>query len=913
MLATEAALLDPSNEAGRTTKNAFSSRRQSGLLRAEGGEALYVVPSAALMSLRSAREIFYTVVAYDDETGAGATLAHPDVSQAPSVQVAPDFRGHTLSAGLSVPLDKLRRVDGNGALNTPAYLSRAVEPEIDDSTDLGEGEDASALAASGAAQSMHRAYRGAKVFKKSLDAFVKGLKPISSSSSFGGTARGDMTRAQLEQVFPLLTSAAKGNATLEAKVGKRLKHLNEAFYLLGIDTAESQALYLAHAEGESKSLLRFTESQRNDFGDADPKLDVQYLEKTFGPGTTHQWRIKPLPGLSWNESFIGRGALQVTLRLGYLQAVATLMKRARQWDDGSLSDDPYEGVEAASRLQETIDAVLANPFHGGLPENAFLLSAGHAKNPALTFDRAALQTRKSPSAASFRKGAASAWMRGGHSDPLGDEKFAAYERALRVLDATSTTQSYEDYQADSASEGAQFNGDDYDDGFGEALDAESDAASYADPAMDDEAEPYADDLSDDDDGLDADSAEEDEYEQSADSANPEEPAVSTAGAGDYGDLYGNGQPAGAAFGGDYPVGAGAPEMLEDENGDQEDSYQDDSLDLKENDGAAAAALYSDEADDLDEDEENLAFESLDAPAPAPNGAAAKVPPTLTIEAQKKLIRSVAQLESGEDFAAVKANEGYDVAAHPAYQRYLTGLSYGYVGFNQDAGELGKLLAMQRQRDKATFEKIFGPDADALVATTNAAGLASKDVAGGRSARVQPVAGKDLWDEPWLARFREAGKHGAFQAAQLEMASKAFLEPMLPMARSLRLTTDRALAMLLDRAVDMGVTDAQQWVAAATGPAQTPAQRQQALAALGYDDVASFQEDAGLSPDGNWTARTQAALADALMDETSDSPVPVASPDQMLDALVRAAAREPFAARVAALRNSDAFQDVSYQF
>src|SRR5689334_16275210 len=220
--------------------------------------------------------------------------------------------------------------------------------------------------------------------------------------------------------------------------------------------------------------------------------------------------------------------------------------------------------------------------------------------------------------------------------------------------------------------------------------------------------------------------------------------------------------------------------------------------------------------------------------------------------------------------------------------------------------------MMRQRDAAEFRRIFGASSDELVRVTTAAGPVSSASPGGRSARVQPVEGADLWRDPWLARFRQAAAHVPFQAAQNELAATLYVDPMLPFAAWLELSTDRGLAIVVDRAIQMGVGGARRWISEAVGPVQTPAQRQQALAALGHADLAAFQgATAGLGHDGQWVPETHAAMVAALRRIGSRSPVPIPTRDQMMDALVRRAAGTPWERRVSQLRGSTAFTDVVY--
>lgn len=221
--------------------------------------------------------------------------------------------------------------------------------------------------------------------------------------------------------------------------------------------------------------------------------------------------------------------------------------------------------------------------------------------------------------------------------------------------------------------------------------------------------------------------------------------------------------------------------------------------------------------------------------------------------------------------------------------------------------LGRLLTMMKQRDATTFSQMFGEHAGELIQTTTSAGPPSKDVAGGRSVRVQPVDGKDLWEEPWVSRFRQAGQHRPFQAAQNQLASEGYLDPMLLFARWLGLDTDRALTLVVDRAVQMGVNGARQWIIDAVGPVQTPAQRRQVLTALKHVDLLSFQKATdALDKDGQWGPMTHAAMVAALRDLGSASPVQLLTREQMMEAIVRRAAGQSWAKRVEQVHDGSAF-------
>jgi hypothetical protein len=330
------------------------------------------------------------------------------------------------------------------------------------------------------------------------------------------------------------------------------------------------------------------------------------------------------------------------------------------------------------------------------------------------------------------------------------------------------------------------------------------------------------------------------------------------------------------------------------------------------DGVVGQAPYYDEAE--------LSFESLNAPETPGSTTGAGVGRPLAIQDKKRIIERVAPFESsGQLYKAVNADGEFEGRfnrpgrPHPAYHRYHIGLSFGIVQFTQDSGSLGHLLEMMRQRDASTFAQIFGPDTDALIRVTNASGPSSSHAPSGRSARVQPVGNADLWQEPWLSRFRRAGDHVPFQSAQNELAAANYIEPILQFAGWLGLNTDRALTMIVDRAIQMGVNGAKRWIIGVVNPVQTPSQQQQALSALGHADLHAFQEATrGLTADGDWGPMTCAAMVGALRALGNATPIPIPSREQMMDALVRNATGRAWAGRVNELRNDPHFSDTVYE-
>lgn len=342
--------------------------------------------------------------------------------------------------------------------------------------------------------------------------------------------------------------------------------------------------------------------------------------------------------------------------------------------------------------------------------------------------------------------------------------------------------------------------------------------------------------------------------------------------------------------------------------------------------ASFPAGYDEPAPLLDADElervEPVGYRSLDDPdgtaAPAPPAPAPAPAPALalTIDDKRAIIAQIAGDGGLDRYAALNADGEYKGRFgpnDPAYHHHHIGLSFGVVQFTQESGDLGRLLVLMKQRDEVAFARIFGEHADELIAVTTAADPPSSESPDGRSARTQPVAGADVWEDKWLGRFRAAGAEPAFQAAQNELASALFIDPMVRFAGDLGLDTDRALAIAVSCAALLSTSRAKQWLAAAVGPIQTTAVRQQALAAVGAADLEAFQRAHDLSPDNLFGPDTHAALVSALRALGSAAPIQLPTVEQMLDALVRRADADGtyWAASVKRLRTATGFTDKPY--
>jgi hypothetical protein len=318
------------------------------------------------------------------------------------------------------------------------------------------------------------------------------------------------------------------------------------------------------------------------------------------------------------------------------------------------------------------------------------------------------------------------------------------------------------------------------------------------------------------------------------------------------------------------------------------------------------------------DEESVEEQSLPVgPAAHPLGVV-----ELTVPEKVRILRVVGRAESGADaYAAVNADGEFNDPAHPFYRRTHLGLSFGFLLFTQRSGLLGKVLRLAKARELGLtpprsnesllpndhlFAVLFGPDWAALLETTDPARTPDPD------ARLAPVGGKLLWEEPWLTRFRSAGKVPYLQAAQNEAAVVEYFDRMLPLARALGIDTARGLALLVDRAVHMGVGAAQAFVMERVGPIQSESERARALSALGLppDGLAQFQRSQReAEQEGRWGPLTHAALVNALRGLGGRSPLALPRGAESQRALVEACGAEPFAARVRALaENRTDFDD-----
>ncbi|MEQ9261374.1 MAG: hypothetical protein RIG84_19985, partial [Roseovarius sp.] len=281
-----------------------------------------------------------------------------------------------------------------------------------------------------------------------------------------------------------------------------------------------------------------------------------------------------------------------------------------------------------------------------------------------------------------------------------------------------------------------------------------------------------------------------------------------------------------------------------------------------------------------------------APAPQPAAQPGSPPngPPRDVSEADALVQLVIGRGAGNRYEALNLDGAYRGRAgtdHPYYQKAHEGLRFGPHQVSQDSGELGELLGLMQSADPASFERIFGAASAQLLEMTNAPGPTSLEVPGGRSARVQPLEGKDLWEDPWASRFREAAQHAPFQAAMRAHIIARRLEPVMPMAEAVGLDDAQGRAMLLSLAIHYGPQGAEAALRQAVNPFDSPARTAAALEAVGAASLTVFQQQNGLAVSETMTAETHFALIRALRALGPESPVQLPDREAAKDMLVTA--------------------------
>jgi hypothetical protein len=279
--------------------------------------------------------------------------------------------------------------------------------------------------------------------QKEYEVYKRGLGETRASSEAGGHAFHEFSPITREELLTVFKGVAKDiagkvgddRATLEAIVDSYLAKLNQAFETFKIDTVEAQASYMANAWRESDQFRFMTETQKavksNKPYESDPtkvKLNTSWLDKAatgkvVNPDGSVTKVVNYEPGGSinpmtdWQQSFVGRGPIQVTHRHFYVQALAVMENRAEELEKKDTNS------QDAKDLREAIDAIKVDPRQAANPKYAFMFSAAFMKMPDDEGVRGDVKATK---------GQVTSWMGVQPSDAKKDKE-KAYAEAVKML------------------------------------------------------------------------------------------------------------------------------------------------------------------------------------------------------------------------------------------------------------------------------------------------------------------------------------------------------------------------------------------------------------------------------------------------------------------------------------------------
>lgn len=270
-------------------------------------------------------------------------------------------------------------------------------------------------------------------FGLSYDDYKAQLGPVKAASEQVTPGKGKprkftspLTMAELCEIFPDLAVDMQHDAAVVPCVEQFVAEMNTAFRIMKLDTIESQAAMLGNAYVESDQFRRLTEtqkaSQRYETDPTQVDMDEGWLNRAAagqiaGVGGYHQGGAIN-PNGDWHDSFVGRGAVQVTFRYYYVQAIAVMEKRAEELE---AAGDPVS-LEDAARIRRSCNAVKADPEQAANPEHTFLFSSAFWQMPD----------------GNGRTGVAKAnagniFGHMGSYQPEAKKKTAAYDRAVAVM------------------------------------------------------------------------------------------------------------------------------------------------------------------------------------------------------------------------------------------------------------------------------------------------------------------------------------------------------------------------------------------------------------------------------------------------------------------------------------------------
>jgi hypothetical protein len=245
-----------------------------------------------------------------------------------------------------------------------------------------------------------------------------------------GTPAVEITMPVLKRIYPDLAKDVADPAKAK-KAQAYLDSLNLAFKIMKIDTAEAQALYLAHAFVESDQFRQFVETQGSLGKGAQKWMDDPTKAKLDTSGVSRYKTDQTVNPMGKYE-FIGRGPVQVTHRAEYVENIAMLEKVAAQYQKETGNKDAQKYADLA---REAAAAIKADPNQAANPKYSFLFSAAHMKKFGVDVGAAGIDPN--PEKKWTGQDTASGWVAGGQLDAdsrkrLG-EKQAKFNEIRQVL------------------------------------------------------------------------------------------------------------------------------------------------------------------------------------------------------------------------------------------------------------------------------------------------------------------------------------------------------------------------------------------------------------------------------------------------------------------------------------------------
>lgn len=212
----------------------------------------------------------------------------------------------------------------------------------------------------------------------------------------------------LIEIYERKVAKANEDKAAWAQTNEKLKgempRINAAFRMMMLDTSGAQAHYLANAYMESSMLQFMTETGKAGGDEAfreggDAKLDTSWLEDAkdglitkgtkdplkvtgYQPGGTIN-KVGTRTEDHWEQSFLGRGPIQVTHDWGYLQTLAVMDARLDELE-AMPPGAPARGE--IPLLAEALRAIKADPRMAADRRYAYLFSAASRKRRMATKD-----------------------------------------------------------------------------------------------------------------------------------------------------------------------------------------------------------------------------------------------------------------------------------------------------------------------------------------------------------------------------------------------------------------------------------------------------------------------------------------------------------------------------------------------